>query len=199
MQECYDVDPTPLLPGPGWNHARSAPELMVASRHPLRLVDRIDLRRERRGGSAAEFEITWNGRAIRVVDVHAASLRKGFDALIQRDPDAMTAFMSIAMIHREEAEHARSWIARGDGPLIVAGDFNAAADNPTFRAVWGDLEDAYTVASWGLGSTYSTRLMRIRIDHILTGPGWRAQRAWVGPNVRSQHYPLLADLEWVGE
>ena len=41
-----------------------------------------------------------------------------------------------------------------------------------------------------------TRADDARIDHILVGPGWRPHRCWVGPALRSDHLPLIADLRW---
>jgi endonuclease/exonuclease/phosphatase (EEP) superfamily protein YafD len=38
----------------------------------------------------------------------------------------------------------------------------------------------------------------VRIDHILAGPGWQAERCWVGPDVGSPHRPVIADLIWTG-
>jgi endonuclease/exonuclease/phosphatase (EEP) superfamily protein YafD len=38
----------------------------------------------------------------------------------------------------------------------------------------------------------------VRIDHILLGPGWTSDRAFIGPHLNGDHRPLVADLTWSG-
>ena len=50
----------------------------------------------------------------------------------------------------------------------------------------------------GFGATKRTRWFGVRIDHVLAGPGWTTERAWIGPDLGSDHLPMVADLRWSG-
>jgi endonuclease/exonuclease/phosphatase (EEP) superfamily protein YafD len=36
------------------------------------------------------------------------------------------------------------------------------------------------------------------IDHIFAGAGWQPVRVWRGPRLGSDHFPVVADLAWIG-
>ena len=79
--------------------------------------------------------------------------------------------------------------------VIVAGDFNVMEESAIYRESWGRLRNAFSTA--GLGWGYTKRenwLLAARIDHVLTGPRWRATRAWVETWNGSDHRPLVVDL-----
>jgi endonuclease/exonuclease/phosphatase (EEP) superfamily protein YafD len=82
----------------------------------------------------------------------------------------------------------------GLAPTIVAGDFNAPPEGRNFRDHWGDLRNAFGVAGVGFGATRLNGWIRLRIDHVLYGTGFRAVRAWVGNAAGSDHLPLIVDL-----
>jgi endonuclease/exonuclease/phosphatase (EEP) superfamily protein YafD len=46
----------------------------------------------------------------------------------------------------------------------------------------------------GLGGTRLNGWIRARIDHILADDQWVVVRSRLGPNLGSDHAPLLADL-----
>ncbi len=58
--------------------------------------------------------------------------------------------------------------------------------------------NAFSEADLGLGATKETSWHGIRIDHVLLGPGWACERAWVGPSIGGDHRPLIADVRWRG-
>jgi endonuclease/exonuclease/phosphatase (EEP) superfamily protein YafD len=81
---------------------------------------------------------------------------------------------------------------------VIAGDFNMPTDSDIYQLYWSSYTNAFSAAGLGFGYTKFTRWHGIRIDHILAGPGWRCRRSWVGPDVGSDHRPVLAELTWVG-
>ena len=95
-----------------------------------------------------------------------------------------------------EQELVRSFGWRG--PLLLAGDFNLPVESAIYGQYWAQFSNAFSAAGLGLGHTKFTRWHGVRIDHILAGPSWRFRRCWVGPDVKSDHRPLIADVEWVG-
>jgi len=59
------------------------------------------------------------------------------------------------------------------------------------------LTDAFSRAGFGLGATRLNGWIRVRIDHVLTGPGWYADSVKLGPDLGSDHLPLIVDLTLV--
>jgi endonuclease/exonuclease/phosphatase (EEP) superfamily protein YafD len=108
-----------------------------------------------------------------------------------------------SMIRMAESERAAVWLASGIGtvPLIVAGDFNQPVESTIYRRHWGRFRNAFDESGTGLGWTKREgRLLRIRIDHILTdrAGGLRPRRSVLGPDLGSDHLPILADIAWPG-
>jgi endonuclease/exonuclease/phosphatase (EEP) superfamily protein YafD len=95
-----------------------------------------------------------------------------------------------------ESEATRRWISRSPRPVLVAGDFNLPVDSVVYRRSWSWLTNAFSQAGTGFGSTKFTRWHGVRIDHVLGGPGWHCRRCWVGPDVGSDHRPVIADMVW---
>ena len=101
------------------------------------------------------------------------------------------------LLYAEDAAEARERLARNPFELLLC-DINLPGESAIFRSHWGQFTDAFSSAGLGLGHTKFTRWHGVRIDHILAGPGWRFRRCWVGPDVKSDHRPLIADVEWIG-
>jgi endonuclease/exonuclease/phosphatase (EEP) superfamily protein YafD len=68
-----------------------------------------------------------------------------------------------------------------------------------FRREFGDYQDAFSVAGWGYGYTKFTRVHGVRIDHVMCDGAWQAMKCWVGPDVGSDHRPVIAKFLSVGE
>jgi len=104
-----------------------------------------------------------------------------------------TVGANIALRDRESAA-ARAWIGDPASIDLVAGDFNLPVESAIFRRHWGDFTNAFWQAGWGLGRTKYTRLIGVRIDHILLGDRLHARRSWVGPALGSDHRPVITEL-----
>lgn len=87
-------------------------------------------------------------------------------------------------------------VAIQDSPLpqILAGDFNCPPHHPLSHALGRRLTNAFGSSGSGPGWTFPADRPVVRIDHIYAGDGLQPVRAWVGPNVGSDHLPVLADL-----
>lgn len=101
---------------------------------------------------------------------------------------------------RRQSEEAAEVVAAISAPVILAGDFNLPTDSTIYRRSWSQYRNAFSMSGFGFGQTMRPEVrgwqFGIRIDHILTGPDWRPRRCWVGPDVGSDHLPLIADLQW---
>jgi len=90
--------------------------------------------------------------------------------------------------------------AKAAGPrVVVAGDLNATSWSPVFRHALGG--DTFIDSRAGLGVQASwpaswPAFMRIPIDHVLIGRGGGISvlRRELGPDVGSDHRPVLTDL-----
>lgn len=84
---------------------------------------------------------------------------------------------------------------RGDH-AIAAGDFNITAFSPDF-AIFADAGLSDTALGRGYPSTWPYVLpnLGLGIDHVLVSPGIGVAARWLGPDIRSDHYPLFVELE----
>lgn len=84
----------------------------------------------------------------------------------------------------------------GHRPAVVVGDLNATPWCPVFPAMvaLGALRDVpgerLPIGSWPAALPFG----KIWIDHVLPSPGVRIERLEVGPDVGSDHRPLVAEL-----
>lgn len=137
------------------------------------------------------------GRELIYGGVHLQTPR---DALQDLASGAITYFPASArrsqMGRREESITARAWIdpPGEQRPVIVMGDFNLPVESAIYHEAWGDLTNVFGVGGFGVGWTKRTRLLGVRIDHILVGRGVGVGRVRLGPAMGSDHRPLIADL-----
>lgn len=104
-----------------------------------------------------------------------------------------------ANLHARELDSERAAQFFADDwttPTIVAGDFNLPVESRIFRRYWSGYSDSFERAGLGLGTTFHDQVYMFRIDHILTRGGVTAVRSWVGPDLGSDHLPVIADLSF---
>jgi endonuclease/exonuclease/phosphatase (EEP) superfamily protein YafD len=87
---------------------------------------------------------------------------------------------------------------RGEAQAIVAGDLNATSWSAAYRNLRTDagLRDASAAGwpwpTWSGPNVFA--VLGIPIDHVLHGPGWRAVRHEVGPDIGSDHRPIVVEF-----
>jgi len=191
-----------------WNAARALPEALIAGRHVCRaggnaIVSRLPI--EAAEELRAEPLKPWEKRAVRcrlqtavgpiqVVCLHLETPRKGLSELrgsLRRGADAVR--------HNTEKRQLESGLASRfsrefSGPTVIAGDFNTPVESRIYQRHWSGWQNAFSRAGCGLGYTKYTRLIGIRIDHVLVSEHWRVTSAWVGPDLGGDHRPLVAEL-----
>jgi vancomycin resistance protein VanJ len=193
---------------PGWYTRWDAEhELFVASRFPIadgRDLDLEDLPADglsetgrETPGEAAHYVLDAPIGHVHLFNVHLASPHVGFNSFLKGDPGASARIDGNSLWRRRESAAIIAETRSLSGPVLLAGDFNTPVESDIFRSYWWSYTDAFSECGMGFGDTFYARRAQMRIDHILIGPGWRAQRCWVGPDVGSPHRPVIADLAWM--
>jgi vancomycin resistance protein VanJ len=185
-----------------WKQIRCDGELCLYSAFPIRareVRDRADMLAKNGSGAMIRYELETPVGVINVVNVHLATVREGLAQVMRgRFWRGAPALLANTEQRALESRIASEWAARGEGPVLVMGDFNLPVESAVYRGAWGGFTNAFSEAGLGFGASKRTRWHGIRIDHILAGPGWEVQRAWVGPACGGDHLPMVADLRWVG-
>jgi vancomycin resistance protein VanJ len=188
----------------GW-HVERDEEFVIASRYPL-VHDGTNHPWNRPEPSShldvLHYTVQTPARDIDFCSVHLLSPHEGIMAVIDRQtvlrPSESPVLAAEIQRRSRESEDAAGWAGRLSASPILAGDFNMPPDSCIYRRDWAGYRNAFSGAGLGFGYT-EWRTVRgfswgIRIDHILTGPDWRCRRCWVGPDIGSDHLPLLAEL-----
>ena len=83
-----------------------------------------------------------------------------------------------------------------DGPWIVAGDFNATPWSADYRRFEGQTGLRNVRRGFGLLPTWPSQLLAlgIPIDHVLVSPDFAVTEAKTGPDIGSDHRPVIATL-----
>ncbi len=96
-------------------------------------------------------------------------------------------------------EFAAEWARGSRGPTVITGDFNATP----WSHVFAPLTDAglrNSQRGFGLALSFPTNgnlLTRVPIDHLLHSPHLAVADRWLGPDLGSDHLPLVVDLALV--
>lgn len=78
-------------------------------------------------------------------------------------------------------------------PTIVAGDFNAPANDAVYRLLGNDFTDAFEAVGTGWGNTYHRALPLLRIDHIFSSKKLVPIRCKTIKLSNSDHRAVIAD------
>lgn len=190
-------DPATKL-GPGW-YVHIDPDTCLLSRFPIEAVEHLSRDELGGKGAAVHYRLRTAGEVLHFFNLHPISPRDGLEAVVD-DPLAAAHDVEQNLdVRWREGAAASRWAGQVQGRVLLAGDFNLPCESAIYRQYWSRYTDAFSVAGLGLGYTWFSHWHGVRIDHILAGAGWRCRRCWVGPDIGSDHRPLIADLEWTGD
>ncbi len=178
----------------GWHWQRHG-ELFIASRYPIANLIVSNKARGRRRPAAIRCDVETPAGRVQVQCVHLYTLRKGLDAVISRKWNGAPELERVTAIRNEDSAIASRLARDAAGPAIVLGDFNTTADSTIFRRDWGAWQDAFSARGFGLGYTFATRRIGLRIDHVLAdSTHWHVRSCRVGPDLAGKHRPVVAEL-----
>ena len=173
-------------------------EIFLASRYPIVRAGEVVSPHARFGGFAMRCQLAAPIGLVPFFDVHLASPHTSFEAVLKAGRAGVEQVRgNIAARDEQSQEFSREAVQAGPA-AVLAGDFNLLSDSTIYRRWWSGFADAFWSAGAGFGYTYYAGGTAVRIDHVLTGKGWRCTSGQVQPAVGSPHRPLLVDLEWVG-
>lgn len=95
---------------------------------------------------------------------------------------------------------AADWASGRDGPRFVVGDFNATPWSWPFRRLMDEADLQNSQIGFGLQPSFPTSsnvLLRVPIDHLLYSEHLRVRDRRLGPDLGSDHFPLVVDLELI--
>lgn len=183
---------------------RTHMDLCLWSRHPIsQWAGRPpqDIWQIGGAGAVASGIVATPTGPIAIGGVHLETPREGLEEFkdffpLGRPREAVVRTMRLRDV---ESRLISTWLAgriRRD-EAIIAGDFNTPVESSIYRAHWGRWSNAWSEGGLGAGATKFTRWFSIRIDHIVHGAAWRTIRTEVGPDLGSDHRPLIARLRRV--
>lgn len=92
----------------------------------------------------------------------------------------------------EQIECIAQHVRRSPYPYIVVGDFNAPPTTPELTSFHAS--NLVRLANANTGATH--KLTGQHLDYIFSDPGWEVKNARVLSEGPSDHWPLLAELDW---
>lgn len=183
----------------------------VLSRYPILAWESLDAPAERSAYLMDRYLIAVNGEPVAVYNLDmpvpvnwsrtggAGGISEIFALMSSYDDRVRNARIDRFLEH----------LATETGPIIAAGDFNLSDYALKYDDIFARLHDAYRTVGAGTGATWpanareSTLLDRLppllRMDYIWHSDHFRAVEAAVGPELASDHRPVLATLEMMGE
>lgn len=82
---------------------------------------------------------------------------------------------------------------------MIAGDFNLVVESAIYRRHWSRCRNAFSRVGRGFGYTRVLRRFSARIDHVLSCGSWDPVAVELGPDLGSDHLPLIADFQRSGD
>lgn len=155
--------------------------IALFSRYPLRTAQthRLGINRH----PSIQATIAWQERQITLYGAHPFP-PLGADGTFRRDSE-LAAIQAL--------------IAQETGPVIFLGDLNATPWSASMRQLVNTTDLRYAAHGYGIRPTfptwgYGSLLVGVPLDHVLVSPEWQVTAYRLGPDVGSDHYPVLADL-----
>ncbi len=195
LQECTVGAAKRVFAGGGW-HVVARGGLCTATRDPI--VGDVSLRERQPpfgwGAYVMDVPVEIDGRLLHAFNVHLETPRKGIEPILERGFGGVADLDRNTRIRAAESAVASDWAA-STRDIVVAGDFNMPVDSALYRDYWSRFQNAFSIAGAGFGFTKRSRTLALRIDHVLADDTWQVVSAAVGPDVGSDHRPVIARIE----
>lgn len=101
---------------------------------------------------------------------------------------------SATSLRALQAQRLREHIEACPHPVIVCGDFNDTPNSYVYALLSQGLTDTFREKGGGLGTTFAGVLPLLRIDYVLTDPGFKTYDYHRVRGPYSDHYPVFVEL-----
>lgn len=194
FQEADQATIMRLLPDKEWHVA-----VALASRFPIHSSSELSDDGELGywGTIVACHEINTPHESVDLCVVHLETPRDGLLAVYHQGFSGRKKLASEIVRRATISSKARDFLSKAAKSPLVLGDFNMPTDSVLYQRDWAGFGNAFSMAGWGWGHTARHAWVSLRIDHILLGSAWQAERCWVGRSVGSDHAPLIADVHYL--
>ena len=165
-------------PGGTFQPGDAVPDVVLLSRFPLEEVEALDLGDGR--GRCIRVRVALEGQRLTLIGAHLTPPTR-------RD--------SAGRRNRELARLVQ-YATGQEGPIMIVGDLNCTPWSPYFQDLLHAAKLRDSRRGFGLQPTWPAwlPLAGIPIDHCLVSPEVNVQNRWVGPDVGSDHYPIVVDF-----
>lgn len=166
-------------------------------------------KKERAAESLIAVDLDVHGKTIRVFTTHLQSILlqkndyRNLEIIKNADDSIMQASRSIIRKLRtgynfrgSQARIVRQQLDESPYPEIICGDFNDVPNSFTYATIKGSRLDAFIERGAGIGRTFSNVAPTLRIDYIMANKKFRVVQAKRIVLPYSDHYPVIADLQW---
>lgn len=145
--------------------------------------------------NAAIFvDLKIKGDTVRLYNVHLQSLRVKPEAASLEAGTRERLYKRLKVSFAKQQAQADIIAShKSDSPhkLIVAGDFNTNQFSSVYHTIKGDLTDSFTSVGSGYGKTFDFKYFPMRIDFLLSDPGFEIAYHKSFPLNLSDHFPVL--------
>lgn len=154
-------------------------------------------------------DIKANDQTVRVFSTHLQSVmfdNYNYQVLHDlKDPAKTSISGSKAIAYRlrnayvkraGQAELLNKKVKESPYPVVICGDFNDVPNSYSYFTARGDLQDAFLKKGSGFGKTLRIISPTLRIDYILADKKFDVRQYHKIEVPYSDHYPILADLEF---
>ena len=193
LQECPSEVRESDFPN-GWTVMSGGHGLRVASRFRGRHEETLGGTSLVLPGSAGRYIIETPDGLITIYNLHLPTPRPGIEAAMQSKFLKFGELKTVLELQAKSSKTVREWIRDPQGLFLIAGDFNLPVESRLYRRDWGGFQNAFSEVGCGWGGTKTTKWHSVRIDHILSGSSFHIRRCFVGPDLGSDHRPLIADM-----
>ena len=155
-------------------------------------------------------DVVWENKPVRIISTHFESMNlntRAYDVVntpphqradtgIVNSGNAWKKLRFYQPLHVRHAQLLRNFMDTTRIPVVLGLDMNSVPSSYCYQLIKGPLQDAWLLKGRGWGSTYYKRLPHLRIDYLLTSPLWQVKQCTILKVPYSDHFPLVADLQW---
>ncbi len=173
--------------------------MAIFSKYPIVNKQSLDFPED--GNNNSIFvDIVKNGDTLRIFNVHFQSLniKPGLQDIKDADSKQLIGRIGYGFnLQQNQAQIMMEEVNKSPYKTLVLGDFNNTAFSYIYRYVKGErFEDAFLAAGNGFGRTFNLDYFPLRIDFLFIEKSIPVNSFEVFAVDYSDHFPLMARLNW---